>query len=362
MATDLIKQYLQYATPYAKKYNLDPWAMMAVAHAESGLDPNSVGDGGTSFGYHQLHIGGVLGNMSIEQGKQYRDPRKNLEMTARLMAKAGASGLTGQKAIDAMVRNFERPANPSGEVQRALAFYNSNNKGSLPVGGIDAGFSPTAASAAVVDPSTQSPLSQSRDTLMQLLMSQNGQNTNSNMQTTNLIGLIQGQQQALAASQAAPSVTGGGMVANPNVPQEPVTGPSGGGGTYTGSYPLGKMGNIIGRPYGGTHTLGNWQSDNAIDISAKIGTPIIAVEDGVIGSRIGSLNSKKSQMAGLRLTLEGGDNKFYYAHLSRIAGNIKPGTRVKKGQVIGYSGSANGVAHLHIGVEHGNPLNIFKLK
>ena len=84
------------------------------------------------------------------------------------------------------------------------------------------------------------------------------------------------------------------------------------------------------------------------------------MEDGTIGSRFGSLGSSSSRFAGLRMTLQGGDNNFYYAHLSRFAGGIKPGAHVKKGQVIGFSGSANGVAHLHIGVEHGDPRKIFK--
>lgn len=204
MATDLIKQYLQYAAPYAKKYNLDPWAMMAVAHAESGLNPDSIGDSGQSFGYHQFYTKGAGG----ANARQYLDPQKNVEYAARLMAKAGASGLTGQKAIDAMVRNFERPANPSGEVQRALQFYNQNNKGSLPVGGIDAGFSPTTASAAVVDPGTISPLAQGRDTLMQTLMAQNGQKTSSDQMTQTLIGTLQEQSAAMTAESGKPTVVG----------------------------------------------------------------------------------------------------------------------------------------------------------
>lgn len=189
--------------PYAKKYDLDPWAMMAVAHAESGLNPGAIGDSGQSFGYHQFYTKGAGG----ANAKQYLDPRKNVEYAARLMAKAGASGLRGQQAIDAMVRKFERPANPTGEVQRALEFYNQNKNGSLPTG-TDAGFSPAAASAAVVDPSTQSPLSQSRDTLMQTLMAQNGQRTSSDQMTQTLIGTLQQQSAALTAESGKPTVAG----------------------------------------------------------------------------------------------------------------------------------------------------------
>jgi hypothetical protein len=46
-------------------------------------------------------------------------------------------------------------------------------------------------------------------------------------------------------------------------------GPMGRGGY---AYPLARRGKIIGTPYTGTHTLGNWQSDNAVDIAVPVGT------------------------------------------------------------------------------------------
>lgn len=129
-------------------------------------------------------------------------------------------------------------------------------------------------------------------------------------------------------------------------------GSSGGGGSPAGvGYPLGIKGNVIGTPHSGTHTLGNWQSDNAVDLSAKIGTPIYAVASGTIGSRIGSLG-KGGRFAGLRLTLQTNGNAFYYAHLSKLS--VRAGQRVKAGQLLGYSGEANGVGHLHIGAEFGD--------
>lgn len=117
-------------------------------------------------------------------------------------------------------------------------------------------------------------------------------------------------------------------------------------------YPLGKTGKIIGTPNSGTHNLGNWQSDNAVDIAVPKGTPVYAVSDGVIGSRIGSLG-KGGRFAGLRVNLIGKGNAYYYAHLSKLA--VHAGQHVRRGQLLGYSGVANGVAHLHFGVENGNP-------
>lgn len=348
MATDLIAQYLRYAMPYAKKYNLDPYAMLAVAHAESGLNPGAIGDNGQSFGYHQFYTKGAGG----PNARQYLDPRKNVERAAQLMSEAGASGLKGQRAIDAIVRRFERPANPSGEVQRALDFYKSIDQSKY---GGGAGFSmsgPAEAAPVIPQGGVVDPLQQARDMTMQYLMSQNQRKESSDAQTTNLIELLRSQSASVAAVPQGVSGVGNG------IPQSPQTGST---GSYNGLYPLGKKGKLIGTPYSGTHTIGNWQSDNAVDIGVPIGTPIVAVSDGVIGDRFGSLG-KGGRFAGLRLNLLGSDNNYYYAHLSRFAAGIKPGTHVKKGQILGYSGSANGVAHLHFGVENGNPLSLFHLK
>jgi len=108
---------------------------------------------------------------------------------------------------------------------------------------------------------------------------------------------------------------------------------------------------VIGTPYQGTHTLGNWQSDNAVDLAMPVGTPLYAAADGVIGPGVGSLG-RGGQFAGLRFTLVGKQVSFWYGHLSKLA--VKAGQKVKKGQLVGYSGSANGVAHLHFAVYTGN--------
>lgn len=129
-------------------------------------------------------------------------------------------------------------------------------------------------------------------------------------------------------------------------------------------YPLGARGNLDGGPYQGSHAKAynasrgsdNWESENAVDIAVPTGTPVYAVQDGTIGSQIGSLNSKDPQMAGQRLHLVTKTNEFYYAHLSQLA--VKAGQRVKAGQLIGYSGAANGVQHLHFAVRKGDPTKV----
>jgi len=151
-----------------------------------------------------------------------------------------------------------------------------------------------------------------------------------------------------------PPVNAPGMPgARPPREEASVSGKQGGFGVVPVS------GKVIGTPYHGTHTLGDWESDNAVDIATPVGTPIRAIRSGVIGPQFGSLG-KGGQFAGLRLHLVGKANEWYYAHLSRFAPGIKPGARVKAGQVIGYSGEANGVAHLHLGAKNGNPLRLYQ--
>jgi hypothetical protein len=120
---------------------------------------------------------------------------------------------------------------------------------------------------------------------------------------------------------------------------------------------------IIGTPDAGTHGVAfnkaggsdNWESENAFDLAVPVGTPVYAEAAGKIGSQIGSLGTG-GRFAGIRLHLVTAGNEFYYAHLSKLAPGIKAGTTVKAGQLLGYSGSANGVAHLHIASKVGSPL------
>lgn len=122
-------------------------------------------------------------------------------------------------------------------------------------------------------------------------------------------------------------------------------------------------GRIIGTPNQGTHAPGAnglpaiWQNDNAVDIATPEGTPIYAPFAGTIGSQFGAFDTDNPLLSGLRLTVFGNQNAAYLAHLSKFAEKIKPGVTVQEGQLLGYSGTANGVAHLHYALQRGNPLN-----
>jgi murein DD-endopeptidase MepM/ murein hydrolase activator NlpD len=94
-----------------------------------------------------------------------------------------------------------------------------------------------------------------------------------------------------------------------------------------------------------------------VDFAARRGTPVQAVADGRV------LKAGWSGGYGRFVKIShGGDYGSGYAHLSRIAPGLKRGSRVTKGQVIGYVGStglATG-AHLHFemyrGGRHIDPL------
>ena len=88
---------------------------------------------------------------------------------------------------------------------------------------------------------------------------------------------------------------------------------------------------------------------------SRTGRTCYAAFDGVIGPAFGYLGDPKDQgrFAGKRLHLVGRHNELYYAHLSLTAHGIGPGKRVKAGDLLGWSGQANGVEHLHLGERNG---------
>ena len=153
------------------------------------------------------------------------------------------------------------------------------------------------------------------------------------------------------------------------IPTRPTsTQPAGkGGGTCaTGGYPFASRGQqVVGTPGSGTHSwtgkFHNWESCNAVDLRTPVGTPLCAIADGTI-TRIKRGNPDPSgRSAGISLHLAVNGNEWWYAHLINIAPGINAGTRVRAGQTIGYTGAANNVPHLHLGVRSGNPMSLLGL-
>jgi murein DD-endopeptidase MepM/ murein hydrolase activator NlpD len=89
-----------------------------------------------------------------------------------------------------------------------------------------------------------------------------------------------------------------------------------------------------------------WRVHEGTDVFADRGSPNVAVTDGVAIQRPGTLAGN-----GLRLVADDG-HMYFYAHLDHYAGTWVNGQRrVKKGELVGYSGNtgnaAGGPVHTH---------------
>jgi murein DD-endopeptidase MepM/ murein hydrolase activator NlpD len=100
-----------------------------------------------------------------------------------------------------------------------------------------------------------------------------------------------------------------------------------------------------------------------VDIIAKEGTLQYAVADGTI-TKLYTVGTDKLAGNGIRLTTADG-TYFFYGHMSRLADGITIGTKVKAGQVVGYTGRTGdtNTPHLHFEVHPGggdaiDPTNI----
>ena len=92
-----------------------------------------------------------------------------------------------------------------------------------------------------------------------------------------------------------------------------------------------------------TSLLGDGRGHKGVDFKAPVGTPILATFDGAVARRNWSTRSN-----GRCLELIGDDGmRAYYLHLERAS--VKPGERVRTGDVIGTSGNTgrSTAPHLH---------------
>jgi murein DD-endopeptidase MepM/ murein hydrolase activator NlpD len=117
----------------------------------------------------------------------------------------------------------------------------------------------------------------------------------------------------------------------------------------------GKPNRLLAFPVGGPHAFSDdfgaprhQGRHEGNDILAPRGTPVVAVADGAIER----MTRRERGLGGIWIWLRADDGTgYYYAHLSRIARGLAPGSRVRSGQVIGavgMTGDARGtVPHLH---------------
>lgn len=108
----------------ARKTGADPTTLLATAIVESGLNPNAVGDGGSSYGLFQMHVGGA-GGSSHDSARRYLDPSVAVENRAR--AFRGGSG-------GAFAASVQRPADQAGYARKVDAVIAQLKAGKMPKG------------------------------------------------------------------------------------------------------------------------------------------------------------------------------------------------------------------------------------
>ena len=111
---------------------------------------------------------------------------------------------------------------------------------------------------------------------------------------------------------------------------------------------------------GGHAGQSGWQSGNAWDIGAPVGTPVYAVNSGTLsswsdyGPKIIAKNGKKLFGCGFTVKSDNSLPSVYYTHLKNTT--VKKGSKVKVGQLLGYVMDFPGSPfdHLHIGISSGD--------
>jgi hypothetical protein len=87
--------------------------LIAGARVESGLNPNAVGDGGTSYGLYQMHVGGA-GGRTHQEARRYLDPTTAIRNRARYVKERNITDGAGFAAL-------QRPADPTGYAAKVNA-------------------------------------------------------------------------------------------------------------------------------------------------------------------------------------------------------------------------------------------------
>ncbi len=103
---------------------------------------------------------------------------------------------------------------------------------------------------------------------------------------------------------------------------------------------------ISGRPY----------EHSGVDLGGKLMDPIYAVDDGAVlytcdGAEDGAVSENATRVChgyGNMILAEHGNYYVRYSHLKKMADGIKPGTRLRKGEVIGYMGNTGYSFGVHL--------------
>lgn len=252
---------------------------------------------------------------------------------------------TIEDAASAFTWGFERPgqseANMGNRVSQARAAFKLSGGSTVPAS-MTEDDSPTPDSYRTT--TTTTPGTDNRQARAQLIM---------NFLDRKNADPVQFALQARELRDVAPTsettrtrIPGAAAASSPSSPSDD------GGRVYSAGAPVVGKFTTIGGPGQGTHTLGNWQSDNAIDIAIPVGAPMVALQDGVV-VKVRNHPQDGGRFAGDQITIRGANgNEYFYAHGKA---SVRPGQKIRRGQKLGTTGSANGVAHLHFGQMRGDP-------
>lgn len=114
-------------------------------------------------------------------------------------------------------------------------------------------------------------------------------------------------------------------------------------------------------PRAGAHAgQSGWQSSNAWDVKAAVGTPVYAIADGVAqtfsdyGRSIIKTNGKKLYGQSFTVKSDGNLPDVYYTHLE--GSPVRKGAKIQCGQFLGYVMDMPGSSydHVHIGISRGD--------
>lgn len=115
-------------------------------------------------------------------------------------------------------------------------------------------------------------------------------------------------------------------------------------------YPV--KGYPISTEYGkiGKQWVAGWH--DGVDFKCPLGTPVYAARKGVVSPNSWGKSYGK-HIVQRRTYPIGTKNHLIYAHLSSVV--VKPGQKIKKGQIIGYTGNTGNSTgpHLHFGERTG---------
>lgn len=315
-----------YVRRIAPAFDLDVGAVLAVMRGEGGNRWGAIGDAGTSHGPFQLRRGGAL---PANRSPAWANSPAGIKYALRTMANAGARGLTGKAAINSIVRDFERPADPDSSVRNAVARYQ-------PVASVGAGSRP-ARTSTVLPPKTKPSreLRQAQQAVMSALALAVGGGDPSQAWHALLTGMdamarIKPPKLTKAqGGQYSAQTTAGGLVA-------PLTTPMKGGSEFRVSDPEGMPGQG-GRYHGGK------------DWFAPAGSPVLAPTAGRI-VEVRASQGNKGQIFGGVVKIEGADGRVYvFRHVDPKS--VKVGQRVKAGQPVAtVTDWQSGSSHSHVEV------------